>query len=175
MESAATVETRCRASAFPPRLGSLRLPHFPQPRRRVDLRIINLGVGPVCSIGVGPFYVVKATHGGHEEFQVHIGRRHDLAGSYVTQLDAERVGSGTSRAPLVMTEFALRALRSARKLRRIPLGVLLYTDEGRDALHSTAIISEATAKVERALVVRPATDGGALITNRHGARRYQLS
>ena len=35
MESVATVETRCKASALPPRLGSLRLPHFPQPRRRI--------------------------------------------------------------------------------------------------------------------------------------------
>ena len=61
MESVATVVTRCKASALPPRLGSLRLPHFLQPRRRIYLRIINQGVGPIYSIRVGPFYVVKAT------------------------------------------------------------------------------------------------------------------
>ena len=45
MESVATVETRCKASALPPRLGSLRLPHFPQPRRRIYLQTINPGGG----------------------------------------------------------------------------------------------------------------------------------
>ena len=45
--------TRCKASALPRWLGSLRLPHSPQPRRRNRLQTINQGVGP--------FYVVKAT------------------------------------------------------------------------------------------------------------------
>ena len=45
MESVATVETHCKASPFPPRLGSLRLPHFPQPRRRIYLQTINPGGG----------------------------------------------------------------------------------------------------------------------------------
>ena len=60
----APMETRCKASAFPQWLGSLRLPHFPQPRRRNHLQTINQGVGPFYSIGVGPFYVVKATVSG---------------------------------------------------------------------------------------------------------------
>ena len=46
--------TRCKASALPRWLGSLRLPHSPQPRRRNRLQTINQGVGP--------FYVVKATN-----------------------------------------------------------------------------------------------------------------
>ena len=83
-------------------------------------------------------------------------------------------GIGTSRAPLVMVEYAFRALRSLRKLRRVPLGVLLYTDEGRDAVHSTALIRAAAAKAKSVIVLRPATTGGALITNRRGARRYVL-
>ncbi len=58
------METRCKASAFPQWLGSLRLPHFPRPRRRNHLQTINPGVGPFYSIGVGPFYVVKATDTG---------------------------------------------------------------------------------------------------------------
>ena len=55
--------TRCKASAFPQRLGSLRLPHFPQTRRRNYLQTINQGVGPFYSIGVGSFYVIEATNG----------------------------------------------------------------------------------------------------------------
>ncbi len=55
------METRYKPRGFPQRLGSLRLPLFPQPRRRYYLRAINLGVGPFYSIKVGSFYVVKAT------------------------------------------------------------------------------------------------------------------
>ncbi len=55
------METRYKARGFSQRLGSLRLPLFPQPRRRYYLRTINLEVGPFYSITVGSFYVVKAT------------------------------------------------------------------------------------------------------------------
>ncbi|NIR61697.1 MAG: hypothetical protein GWO02_20505, partial [Gammaproteobacteria bacterium] len=48
-------------------------------------------------------------------------------------------GIGSSRAPLVMLEFALRALRRARRLKRSRLGVLLYMDEGRDARYSAKL------------------------------------
>ena len=54
------METRYKPRGFPQRLGSLRLPLFPQPRRRYYLPAINLGVGPFYSIKVGSFYVVKA-------------------------------------------------------------------------------------------------------------------
>ena len=57
------METRYKARGFPQRLGSLRLPLFPQPRRRYYLRTINLEVGPFYSITVGSFYVVKASLG----------------------------------------------------------------------------------------------------------------
>ena len=60
VESAAPMETRYKPRGFPQRLGSLRLPLFPQPRRRYYLPAINLGVGPFYSIKVGSFYVVKA-------------------------------------------------------------------------------------------------------------------
>ena len=98
--------------------------------------------------------------------------------AYPYRTDPEWVygeGVGTSRAPLVMMEFALRALRNIRKLRRIPLGVLLYTDEGRHALHSSQMIRAAAAKAKRVIVLDPAATGGALITSRRGSRRYRLS
>ena len=60
--------TRCKASAFPQRLGSLRLPHFPQTRRRNYLQTINQGVGPFYSIGVGSFYVIEATRNVFPEY-----------------------------------------------------------------------------------------------------------
>jgi hypothetical protein len=58
------METRYKPRGFPQRLGSLRLPLFPQPRRRYYLPAINLGVGPFYSIKVGSFYVVKVNTAG---------------------------------------------------------------------------------------------------------------
>ena len=83
-------------------------------------------------------------------------------------------GIGTSRASLVMMEYAFRSLRSIRRLRRIPLGVLLYTDEGRDAMHSSSLIRNAAGRAKQVLILRPAAGGGGLITNRRGLRRYSL-
>ena len=84
-------------------------------------------------------------------------------------------GIGTSRAPLVMLEYACRSLRSIRKLRRIPMGLLLYTDEGFDAKSSAKFIHAAASRAKRVLVLRPAALGGGLITNRRGARKFTLS
>ena len=78
VESAAAMETRYKARGFPKRRESLRLPHFPQPRRRNHLQTINQGVGPFYSIGVGPFYVVKATQIPHSRFGSNFGGRSRL-------------------------------------------------------------------------------------------------
>ena len=84
-------------------------------------------------------------------------------------------GIGTSRAPLVVLEFALRALRRIRRLSRTPLAVLLYTDEGRSALHSAQLIRQAAARAGRTIVLSPAQPGGDFVTNRRGSRRYRLT
>ena len=84
-------------------------------------------------------------------------------------------GVGRSRASLVMLEYALRALRSTRSLRRVPLGVLLYCDEGRDAAHSHRLIEQAAARAEHVLVCRPGTVGHGIVTQRRGSRRYDLT
>ena len=83
-------------------------------------------------------------------------------------------GVGTSRAPLIMMRYALRALRSIRRLNRLRLGVLLYSDEGRDARDSAAIIREAAGKARHVLVLRPGTPGGGIINRRRGHRKYRL-
>ena len=83
-------------------------------------------------------------------------------------------GVGRSRAPLVMLEYALRALRSVRGLRRLPLGVLLYADEGRDAVQSRRLIERAAARADQVLVCRPGTVGNGILTQRRGSRRYEL-
>ena len=83
-------------------------------------------------------------------------------------------GVGSSRGPLVMMEYALRALRSLRRLRRLPLGVLLYTDEGQDAVHSASLIRAAAQRAGEVLVLRPGVGGDKMITQRRGQRRYRF-
>ena len=84
-------------------------------------------------------------------------------------------GVGRSRAPLVMLEYALRALRSIRSLRRLRLGVMLYADEGRDAMQSQHLIRQAAGRAEQVLVCRPGTVGNGILTQRRGSRRYELT
>ncbi|MHC4090999.1 MAG: ATP-grasp domain-containing protein [Planctomycetota bacterium] len=83
-------------------------------------------------------------------------------------------GIGSSRAPLVMLEYALRALRSMRQLRRLAIGVLLYTDEGHDARYSAEVIRAAAASAKRVLVLRPGNVGESVIAQRRGQRKYRL-
>jgi D-alanine-D-alanine ligase len=91
--------------------------------------------------------------------------------------DPERLfgeGIGVSRAPLVMVEFALRALRHVRALQRKRLGVLLYLDEGLDGRYSAGTVRRAMAAAGRVLVVRPGGAGGRIFGQRRGQRRYRL-
>lgn len=84
-------------------------------------------------------------------------------------------GIGTSRAPIVCMQFALRALRSVRKLRKIPLGLLLYTDEGRECRYSSKLIQAAVAKVGQVLVLRPGNLENNVVTQRRGWRKYRFA
>jgi D-alanine-D-alanine ligase len=83
-------------------------------------------------------------------------------------------GIGTSRAPLVSMLSALRALKRVGKLRKIPLGILYYADEGRDARYSVDIIEKAVAKSKQVLVLRPGNVGNNIVTARRGQRLYRV-
>jgi D-alanine-D-alanine ligase len=83
-------------------------------------------------------------------------------------------GIGLSRAPLVMLEFALRALKSLRRLRSLPIGVLYYGDEGDDCGHSAEIIRAASGQAKHVLVLRPGGLENKVVTQRRGWRRYHL-
>lgn len=84
-------------------------------------------------------------------------------------------GIGSSRAPLVMVEFALRSLRSIRQLRTRRIGVMYYTDEGLDALQSAGFIRTAASKASRVLVLRAGNVGDYIITRRRGQRKYRFT
>ena len=83
-------------------------------------------------------------------------------------------GIGLSRAPLVMLEFVLRALRSLKQLDAIPIGVLYYTDEGRDNAESSGTITATAAEAGRVFVLRPSNPQNKVVTRRRGWRKYRL-
>ncbi len=83
-------------------------------------------------------------------------------------------GIGSSRAPLVMLEFALRALRSLRRLRRLPLGVLYYADEGEDARAGAEKIREAAARAREVLVLGAGMEPDKVVVRRRGQRSFRL-
>ncbi|MBF0198381.1 MAG: ATP-grasp domain-containing protein, partial [Planctomycetes bacterium] len=84
-------------------------------------------------------------------------------------------GIGSSRAPLAMLEYSLRALKNSRRLNRTKLGVIVYADEGRDCEESADIIRRASATASRVLVLNSGNLGDNLVTGRRGQRRYRLA
>ena len=84
-------------------------------------------------------------------------------------------GIGSSRAPLVAMQFALRALKHARRLNKTKLGVLVYADEGRDCRYSGEILTKATSQAANILVLRPGNVGNQIVVARRGQRRYRLT
>jgi D-alanine-D-alanine ligase len=83
-------------------------------------------------------------------------------------------GIGSVWGPLTMLEFALKSLRSIRKLRKLPLGVLFYGDEGLDCRYSSDLIKKAVEQAAEVIVLRPGNPGGKIITDRRGQRKYML-
>jgi D-alanine-D-alanine ligase len=83
-------------------------------------------------------------------------------------------GIGLSRAPLVMLEFVLKALKSLKQLSSTPIGVLYYADEGRDNIVSSDIISSAMERARRVFVLRPGNLQNKVVIERRGWRKYKL-
>jgi D-alanine-D-alanine ligase len=104
--------------------------------------------------------------------------RQDEVASQVFRREPEWLfgeGIGSSRAPIVSMLFALQALKRWKLLRGLPLGVLVYADEGRDCQYSQNLIRQAVGRAKNVLVLRPGNVGGAIVTSRRGQRRYRLS
>ncbi len=85
-------------------------------------------------------------------------------------------GIASSRSPLVMAEYAFRALRRIRRLHGLPVGVLYYTDEGRDCRYSAGIVKNVAERAREVLVLRPSvTESAHIVTRRRGLRIYWLN
>ena len=83
-------------------------------------------------------------------------------------------GIGASRAPLVMIEYALKALRAYKVLAKTPLGLMLYLDEGRDCRYSANLIKTAAGQAARVLVLRPGNPEDKIIIQRRGQRKLRF-
>lgn len=149
--------------------------------RRVDEMFGGLGMKPVSSLTKEPAAYTWETTKGLQDGTLlvcHVDRPvHADQPTQVFRREPEWLhgdGIGTARAPLVMIQFALRSLRARRLLRKVPLGVLCYTDEGRDARYSTEILRAAAGKAKRVLVLRPGAVGDHIVTQRRGQRRYRF-
>lgn len=92
--------------------------------------------------------------------------------------DPERLygeGIGSSRAPLVMLEYALRSLRKIKKLHTSKIGVLFYADEGYDARYSSSVVQEAAANADQIIVLRSGNRGDMCYTSRRGMLKYRIT
>ncbi|MHC5081081.1 MAG: M20/M25/M40 family metallo-hydrolase, partial [Planctomycetota bacterium] len=83
-------------------------------------------------------------------------------------------GIGVSRAPLVMLEFGLRAVKAQGKLKRASLGVLAYGDEGEDCRSSGDRIRDVAGRARCVLILVPGTPGGKVVVGRRGLRKFRL-
>ncbi len=81
----------------------------------------------------------------------------------------------TSRAGIACTLAAFSALRSIRRLRKSPIGVFAYSDEGRGMRYSAELLGRASKNAARVLVMRPGAREGKVIVQRRGFRKYSLS
>lgn len=84
-------------------------------------------------------------------------------------------GIGASRAPLVTLLYALRSLRSLRLLQKMPIGVLFYMDEGRDARYSYDLIEKASAKAKQVIILRPGGPLNHYVSQRRGQKKYLIT
>ena len=88
------------------------------------------------------------------------------------RLHGEAVGQ---RAGLVSLEYALRSLRNIRRLRRLPLGVVLCGDQSIGSPQSAEVVRAASVRAGRVLVLEPSVSSEGVVLRRRGNRRYSLT
>ena len=83
-------------------------------------------------------------------------------------------GIGSSRGSLVTLEYALKALQQIGKLDELNVGVLYYTDEGRECVDSEDMIRKACKLANKVIILRPGSAPDKVITSRRGQRSFRL-
>jgi D-alanine-D-alanine ligase len=150
-------------------------------RRRMEVFLDHMGMSPIDELATDHSAWTWQTRAGLDNgvlLVVHIDVPLPAdAVSEAFRRDPEWLfgeGVGLSRAPIVLMESALQALRAQKYLRRMKLGVLFYADEGRDARYSSAVIKKAASRARRVIVLRPGNEGERFVRQRRGQRHYQL-
>jgi len=149
--------------------------------RRITETFEEIGLKQVDTFTDGKTAWTWETQAGFADGTLIIGHADVPLGHEVSMQEYRRTpewlygeGIGLSRAPFVMLEFALKALKSLRRLRSLPIGVLYYTDEGRDCSLSAEIIQTASSRAKQVLVLKPGGVQNKVVTQRRGWRRYHL-
>jgi len=149
--------------------------------KKLSESLRNIGLKPIEEYTDEPFVKTWQTREGFVDGTVLIGHL-----DVPTALDVSRQafrrnpewlygeGVGSSRAPIAMLEFVLRGLKTIHCLQELRLGVLYYTDEGRECNYSSEIIRKVAEKAEKVLVLRPGNIGNKIITQCRGHRKYLL-
>lgn len=83
-------------------------------------------------------------------------------------------GIGSSRAPLVMLETSMRILSKMKLLKKLPLGVVCYGDEGQDCVLSEKDFIQLCRQASSVLVLQPGIPKNDFSIQRRGHRRYKL-
>jgi D-alanine-D-alanine ligase len=149
--------------------------------KKLDDELQELGMRPVKDLSAKPHVWAWESPAGFDNGTLLIGHL-DVPLNPATTAEGFRrepewlygEGIASSRAPLVMLEYALRGLRAARRFRDLPLGVLYYTDEGQDCHYSAEAIREAAARARQVLILHPGNPNDRVVTARRGQRKYRL-
>lgn len=149
--------------------------------RRLDKMLDQAGLQPVESFTDGRTVWSWQTKAGLREGTLFVGHLDIPLGLDIPVQEFRRTpewlhgeGIGLSRAPLVMLEFVLKALRSLKQLDEIPIGILYNTDEGRENVESADTIAAAATEAGRVFVLRPSNPQNKVVTQRRGWRKYRL-
>ena len=141
----------------------------------------DLAMTPVAELTRSPQVATWETRAGLDGGTLFVaGLDTPAAGSALRQpfrrdperLHGEAVGQ---RAGLVSLEFTLRSLRNIRRLRRLPLGVVLCSDQSVGSPHSAEAVRAAAARAARVLVLEPSVSSNGIVLRRRGNRRYTLT
>jgi D-alanine-D-alanine ligase len=147
----------------------------------LDKRLRKAGLSPASPEAENADARLWQTESGFENgtlllVQVDVPEGYDQRGTLFQREPEWLVGEGigVSRAPLVMLEFALRAVKTQSRLKRKPIGVLAFGDEGRELARSAPLIRKITRRARTVLVLAPSTPSGKVVVGRRGLRKYKL-
>lgn len=83
-------------------------------------------------------------------------------------------GIAASRGGLVTMLSALKALKEIGALDEQRVGIFFYSDEGRGMRYSSEDLRRVSRKAKQVIVLQPGFEGGKIVNQRRGTKRYSL-